>query len=134
MTNINELRQRIAVVGMPSDFGKPKNPFKKRETWSNFLDFLGEKKGPKDIPHRGIDPTHQRYNISNKPAREEAESILEDLRRDVEDTRSGVDTRKIPIERVNLEGFDPHDETGFSPENAKKWAKLKTRLARLYEP
>ena len=79
MSKIDRLRQRLAVTGMPSDFGKPKNPFKKRETWSNFLDFLGEKKGPKDIPHRGRDPTHQPDNISNKPASETAESILEDL-------------------------------------------------------
>ena len=41
---------------------------------------------------------------------------------------------KIPTERVNSEGFEDDDETGYSPENAKKWAKLKQRLARLYEP
>ena len=125
MTRINELRQRLAVVGMPSDFGKPKPS---REAWNEFLINMGEK--PKDIPPRS--ESHQRQNISNKPTSEVADSILENFKTKVDVEEGGFDARKIPTERVNSEGFKDDDETGYSPENAKKWAKLKQRLARIY--
>jgi len=126
MTRINELRQRLAVVGMPSDFGKPKPS---REAWNEFLINMGEK--PKDIPPRS--ESHQEYNISNKPISEEVDNIIENSIERIDVEAGGFDRRKIPTERVNSEGFKDDDETGYSPENAKKWAKLKQRLARIYE-
>ena len=122
MTRINELRQRLAVVGMPSGFGKPKIP---RESWNEFLKMVGEK--PKDIPPRSTP-----RKIFHSP-KIEAENILENFKTKVDVEAGGFDARKIPTERVNSEGFKDDDETGYSPENAKKWAKLKQRLARIYE-
>ena len=120
MSKIGKLRQRLAVTGMPSGFGKPKIP---REAWNEFLKMVGEK--PKDIPPRSTP-----RKIFHSP-KIEAENILENFKTKVDVEAGGFDARKIPTERVNSEGFEDDDETGYSPENAKKWAKLKQRIAQV---
>ena len=44
-----------------------------------------------------------------------------------------VGEKRIPRQKVDQPSHTPNVLRSLTPENAQKWAKLKTRLARLYE-